>query len=96
MIKLTGSLVTFPARVTLAGYLLLITIGSILLYLPISHAPDGGGMEFTDSVFTATSAVCVTGLVVQSTGHDFSFFGQCVILVLIQFGGIGIMTVTGM
>ena len=94
MIKLTGSLVTFPARVTLAGYLLLITIGSILLYLPISHAPDRGGMEFSDSVFTATSAVCVTGLVVQSTGHDFSFFGQCVILVLIQFGGIGIMTVT--
>ncbi len=94
MVKLTGSLVTFPARISLTGYTLLIVLGTTLLTLPFSRHRDAAPLGTTDSVFTATSAVCVTGLTVRSTGHDFSFFGQCVILGLIQLGGIGIMTVT--
>lgn len=94
MVKLTGSLVTFPARLSLTGYLLLILLGASLLSLPFSRSGSAEPLGTTDSVFTATSAVCVTGLVVRSTGNDFSLFGQCVILALIQLGGIGIMTVT--
>ncbi len=94
MVKLTGSLVTFPARLSLTGYLLLILLGASLLSLPFSRSGRAEPLGTTDSVFTATSAVCVTGLVVRSTGNDFSLFGQCVILALIQLGGIGIMTVT--
>ena len=94
MMKLTGSLVTFPARLSLSGYVLLIVLGASLLLLPFSHSGQTEPLDTTECVFTATSAVCVTGLVVRSTGRDFSLFGQCVILGLIQLGGIGIMTVT--
>jgi len=67
-----------------------IAVGTILLWLPISagQAP----VSIIDALFTATSAVCVTGLTVLDTGTGFSFFGQIVILVLIQLGGLGIMT----
>lgn len=75
----------------LAGtFVLLILIGSILLALPVSHAGDRVGV--LGALFTATSAVCVTGLVVVDTGRDFTPFGQVVILALIQLGGLGIMT----
>jgi trk system potassium uptake protein TrkH len=80
-----------PAQILALGFLVAITIGTILLSLPISTA-YGQRLGFVDALFTATSATCVTGLKVVDTGSYFSLFGQLVILVLIQFGGLGIMT----
>ncbi|MBC7217494.1 MAG: hypothetical protein H5U36_04910 [Candidatus Caldatribacterium sp.] len=81
-----------PALLVLLGFLGLIFIGTFLLFLPFSVAP-GNTIRFIDALFTATSAVCVTGLIVVDTGTFFSVWGQIVILVLIQFGGLGYMTV---
>lgn len=94
MLQHTGSMARYPARALFACYLSAILVGGMILALPISRQPDTEPIRFVDACFTATSAVCVTGLSVRSTGHDFSFFGQLTILVLIQLGGIGIMTVT--
>jgi trk system potassium uptake protein len=94
MPRLAGSLVHYPARVSLAWYLGLITLGGLFLTHPICRMPDKAPISLIDGLFTATSAVCVTGLSVRSTGFDFSPIGQIVILLLIQIGGIGIMTVT--
>jgi trk system potassium uptake protein len=94
MPRLAGSLVKYPARVSLAWYLGLISIGALLLTHPICRMPDKAPINPLEAVFTATSAACVTGLTVRSTGFDFSPIGQIVILILIQLGGIGIMTVT--
>ncbi len=80
-----------PYQILIIGFTLLIFIGTFLLMLPISHA-QGGGMSFINALFTATSAVCVTGLVVVDTGTFFSLFGQLVIVALIQIGAFGIMT----
>lgn len=74
------------------GFLLAILIGSILLMLPASTV-SGKGTSFMDALFTATSAVCVTGLVVHDTATWWSGFGQMVILLLIQIGGMGVVTV---
>lgn len=74
------------------GFFLIIIIGSLLLMLPISSA-SGKVTPFNESLFTATSAVCVTGLVVHDTGSYWSTFGQAVILILIQIGGLGVITV---
>lgn len=68
----------------------LVVLGSILLALPVAHHQEE--LSYLDALFTATSAVCVTGLVVVDTGKDFTVFGQIVILTLIQLGGLGIMT----
>ncbi len=68
----------------------LILLGTLLLSLPFAHTADP--VSPLDAFFTATSAVCVTGLIVVDTGTAFSFAGQTVILLLIQFGGLGIMT----
>ena len=94
MPQFTGSLVTFPARVSLAAYTFTILAGGILLTLPAARAPGSDPISLLDGLFTATSACCVTGLTVRSTLHDFSLLGQGVILVLIQLGGLGIMTIT--
>jgi trk system potassium uptake protein len=94
MVEYTGSLVQHPARVTSVWYLGLIVLGALLLRSERCHASGQDPISWLDSVFTATSAACVTGLAVRSTGNDFSWAGQFVILVLIQLGGIGIMTVT--
>lgn len=94
MVKFTGSLATYPARATLTWYLGMIVVGTTLLLLPICRAPEAEPISPLDAVFTATSASCVTGLIVRSTPHDYSIYGQIVILVLMQLGGIGIMTVT--
>ncbi|MFC1752154.1 TrkH family potassium uptake protein [Thermoproteota archaeon] len=80
-----------PAQMLIFGFLFIIFIGSLLLSLPIASTQPGG-VDYVDSLFTASSAVCVTGLITKDTGIDFSFFGQCVILFLIQIGGLGIMT----
>jgi len=78
-----------PAQLLIYSFLTLILIGGLLLVLPISSR--GERISLIDAFFTATSAVCVTGLVVLDTGRDFSGFGQAVILLLIQLGGIGII-----
>lgn len=79
-----------PARVLISGYLLVILIGAILLYLPFSSK----GISFIDSLFTASSATCVTGLIVKNTATDFTPFGKLIILLLIQLGGLGYMTLS--
>lgn len=78
-------------QVILCGFLAMILIGALLLMLPIS-SKAGIWTPFIDSLFTSTSASCVTGLVVQDTGTYWSFFGQFIILLLIQSGGLGIIT----
>lgn len=83
---------THPASLVLASFLLAIVAGMFLLKLPI--ATNSGYIPWIDSLFTATSAVCVTGLAVVDTGSYFSTFGQWVILVLIQIGGLGVMTIS--
>ena len=79
------------AQIIILGFAAVILIGSLLLMLPVS-TQDGKGAIFTDALFTATSAVCVTGLVVQDTATYWSVFGQAVIIILIQIGGMGVVT----
>ena len=74
------------------GFAILILAGSLILMLPWATR-DGRGASFADALFTATSAACVTGLVVQDTATYWSVFGQAVILLLIQIGGMGVVTV---
>lgn len=80
-----------PARILAAGFACIILLGSFLLMLPIANA-NGKPLDFIDALFTATSATCVTGLVVVDTGTYFTVFGQMVIICLIQIGGLGFMT----
>ena len=79
----------------LLGFLAAILLGSVLLSLPISSA-DGRAVPYIDALFTATTATCVTGLVTVPTAFTWSIFGQAVILILIQVGGLGIITVMSM
>ena len=83
-----------PTRILFLGYVLIIGIGSGLLLLPF--ATTGDGISWVDAVFTATSATSITGLIVLDTPRDFTLFGQCVILALIQIGGIGYMTIAAL
>lgn len=84
-----------PSQVLVLGFAGLILVGAILLTLPISHE-NGESFGFLNALFTATSAVCVTGLVVVDTATQFSQFGELVILGLIQAGGLGIMTLSAL
>lgn len=79
------------ARFLVYSFLSLIAGGTFLLMLP-GATQDGNGLVFIDALFTSTSAVCVTGLIVVDTATHFTFFGELVILGLIQLGGIGIIT----
>lgn len=79
-----------PAQALVLSFLATIIIGTIILYLPIST--NGERLSLIDALFTATSATCVTGLIVVDTGSRFNLFGQLIILLLIQLGGLGIMT----
>jgi trk/ktr system potassium uptake protein len=79
-----------PAQALVFYYAVAILIGSLLLATP--WAAHGEPLSFLDALFTATSAQCVTGLIVVDTGTRLTLFGQCVVLVLIQVGGLGIMT----
>ena len=84
-----------PTQVVVAGFFVTILIGTALLMLP--NAKLGvGGASFLEALFTATSAVCVTGLIVVDTATYWMPFGQIVILLLIQIGGFGIMTFASM
>lgn len=82
-----------PARVICLSFIAVILFGTLLLTLPLSSR-SGGFTSFSDALFTATSATCVTGLVVQDTYLYWSTFGQAVILSLIQIGGLGLVTLT--
>ena len=84
------SLTAQPARTVMLSFLLVILTGTIVLMLPF-NTPDRSSLGFVDSLFTATSAVCVTGLIVVDTATAFSTIGKTVILLLIQIGGLGIM-----
>jgi len=79
-------------RIIILGFAAVILLGTIILMLPISTA-DRSFASFTDALFTATSAVCVTGLITQNTATYWSVFGQCIIITLIQIGGMGVVTV---
>ena len=79
-----------PERLLALGFLLLIVLGTVLLALPVSSR-SGRGIGWFNSLFTATSAVCVTGLVAVDTAGAFSPFGQAMLLGLIQVGGLGFM-----
>lgn len=80
-----------PALVFILSFLLLILIGAGMLSLPNATTH---GISFVDALFTSTSAVCVTGLIVLDTSSDFTFLGQVIIITLIQIGGLGFMTFT--
>jgi len=89
--QLVSQLRLHPARLMVMTFAVAIAVGTVLLSLPAASAM-GQQVEPVDALFTATSATCVTGLIVLDTGEDFSLFGQLVILVLLQLGGLGIMT----
>jgi trk system potassium uptake protein TrkH len=84
------SLLRVPEALLVGGFGGVILIGTMALLLPWAHQP--GRVSFLDALFTSTSAVCVTGLVVVDTGKDFTRLGQIIIMMLIQTGGLGIMT----
>jgi len=79
-----------PGRTILFSFLLIILLGSILLSFPFATS-NNIRISYIDALFTSTSAVCVTGLIVQDTATRFSIFGKLIILILIQAGGLGIM-----
>lgn len=79
-------------QIIMLSFLVLIVIGSILLALPVSSA-TGSAVSYIDALFTATTSVCVTGLVTVTTATTWSVFGQIVILLLIQIGGLGVITI---
>lgn len=84
-------LLKHPAQTIVVGFAAVIVLGTALLMLPASRSGPGGA-DLVTALFTSTSAVCVTGLVVVDTGPYWSTFGEVVILALIQVGGLGIMT----
>lgn len=81
-----------PVQLLALGFAIIIFVGACLLALPFASR-DGEALRFYDALFTAVSATCVTGLVVCDTATQFSFFGQLVIICLIQIGGLGFMAV---
>ncbi|MBG0778048.1 MAG: ATPase [Desulfovibrionaceae bacterium] len=81
-----------PLTWLVASFLLLVLLGALLLMLP--EATVSGSIPFIDALFTSTSAVCVTGLVVVDTGSYFTPLGQTIIMALIQVGGLGVMTIS--
>lgn len=81
-----------PGRFIVLGFATVITLGAILLLLPISHN-EGANVSVIDAFFTSTSAVCVTGLIAIDTADHFNLFGQIVVALLIQIGGLGVTSV---
>ncbi|HII15664.1 MAG TPA: Trk family potassium uptake protein [Nanoarchaeota archaeon] len=89
-LKWLGQIRLNPMHIVVLFFLLVILLGSFLLYLPVSSQP-GKSISYVDALFTSASAADVTGLVVVDLANQFSFFGKMVILVLIQIGGLGYM-----
>lgn len=81
-----------PFQIIIFGFAVVILVGALLLMLPVS-SKSGNVTPFNEALFTSTSAVCVTGLVVRDTASYWSVFGQSVILIMIQIGGLGVITV---
>jgi len=81
------------SQILVSGYFIIIVTGTLLLMLPGATTQEGS-MSFINALFTATSATCVTGLIVVNTVSAFTIFGQIVIMILIQIGGLGIMTMS--
>ena len=79
-------------QIIMLSFFLAILAGSVLLALPVSSA-SGEAVSYIDALFTATTSICVTGLVTLPTVSTWSVFGQIVILILIQIGGLGIVTI---
>jgi len=79
------------AKQVLLGFLVAIILGSVILMIP--QMTQSGKISYIDAAFTSTSAICVTGLIVQDTPTYFTQLGKIVILILIQIGGLGIMTI---
>jgi len=92
LLRIINSFNIPPALLFVLSFFLVIIIGSGLLMLPKAHIQD---LSYLDALFTATSAVCVTGLIVVDTAAAFTPLGKIIILSLIQIGGLGIMTFTG-
>ena len=84
-----------PPQALALGFAVVILIGAFLLTLPVSTTSKKG-TPFIDALYTSTSAVCVTGLIVLDTPEFFSAVGQVIILLLIQIGGLGYMTMASM
>ncbi len=82
-----------PSQFLAFSFLGIIAVGGVLLALPLAHAP-GRAMSVLDAFFTSVSAVCVTGLIIVDTRRRLSTFGQAVVLLLIQAGGLGYMTLS--
>lgn len=91
--QIIGFYVKRPAQLMAMSFVVLIGLGTLLLMLPAATTANGS-LHFLPALFTATSASCVTGLVVLDTPKDFTLFGQWIILFLIQIGGLGIMTLS--
>lgn len=83
-----------PSLVIIFGYIVFILSGALILSLPISLSDKGMNFNFIDAIFTSTSAVCVTGLIVKDTATFFSPFGKFIILLLIQIGGLGYIMIS--
>ena len=83
-----------PFQTIVFGFMAAMLVGALLLFLPIA-TEEGKSTSFLDALFTSTSAVCVTGLVVYDTATHWSMFGEMVILILIQIGGLGVVTMAG-
>ena len=84
----------YPAtRMVVLGFLCAIIIGTVLLCLPIS-SKSGEGLALEDALFMSTTSICVTGLTTVSVAQDLSFFGQLIVLLFMQFGGLGVVTFT--
>ncbi len=84
-----------PAKYILLGFAALILIGAFLLCLPISNT-DGKWLSFVDALFSSTTSVCVTGLMTVDIAVQFSLFGEFVVMLLVQFGGLGFVTMTAL
>lgn len=93
LVGFLGYLHDHPAQTIVLSFFLVIVSGTVLLMMPFTSA-HGKGLSFINALFTSTSAVCVTGLIVVDTATAFSFAGKLVILFLIQIGGLGIMILT--
>ena len=83
-----------PTKIIVFSFIVVILCGTGLLYLPIASNPGQTRISFLDALFTATAATCVTGLTVVDTATQWSYFGQTVILVLVQIGALGLVTIT--
>ncbi len=93
LVKFVGAVAGYPARMLFAWYIGLVAVGTALLLLPACRAVGADPLDLSDALFTATSAASVTGLMVRSMATDLSFTGQLVVLLLIQLGGLGIMSI---